>query len=164
MNLMTELPKIAMRVLKNSHMVPKRLQAKMDVLKAVYGTAWVTRDFEAWCREHKDDHSKYPITEYLNVIDARYGGIPEERQPKMDDPRITELTSFAYEQTGILAPRKSVATLLLDFTPEEVKGAVVEYRGLFKDDEVKGAMRSFYADGGAAAIILARRTRGSSVK
>jgi hypothetical protein len=159
MNLMTELPKIAMRVLKNSHMVPKQLQPKMDVLKAVYSTAWVTRDFEAWCRDHIDDHFKYPITEYLHVIDERYAGIPEEKQPDMAHPDLIELSTLAYDLTGFLAPRKALAALLIDYPSEEIKTALREYVGLQGEKELKSAMRAFYSEGGAAAVILARRKR-----
>jgi len=159
MNLMTELPKIAMRVLKNSHMVPARLQKKMDVLKAVYTTAWVTRDFTAWCQEHKADNFKYPITEYLKVIDERYAEIPEEKQPDLRNPQVGDLASLSYELTGLLPPRKAIATLLLDYPADEIQAALREYVGLQTEKDLKSAMRAFYAEGGALAVILARRRR-----
>lgn len=161
MNLMKELPKISFKVLQNTHMVPLRLKAKMDLLKACYGSAAVVRDFEEWCKEHKDEHPRYPIIEYLHVIDSRLGSQPAEANIPVSDPRVNDLAAFAFKTTGKQAPRKSLADLLLTFTPEEIQGAMVELmETLTEDNEIKGALRSFYHDGGATAIIVTRRTRG----
>lgn len=160
MNLMKELPKISFKVLQNTHMVPLRMKAKMDLLKACYGSAAVCRDFEAWCQEHKDERPRYPITDYLHVVDSRLGAVPEEKTIPVSDPRVNELAAFAFEATGKQAPRKSLADLLLTYTPEEIQGALVEMmESLTDESETKGALRSFYHDGGAAAIILTRRNR-----
>src|ERR1035437_9726338 len=122
---MTELPIIAFKELQNTHLVPKNLQAKMDLLKACYHADRITRDFRAWCKEHVDDKFKYPITEYLKVIDARLNSLPEEKQPDLKDPHVADLASLAYELTGILPAQKTIATLLLDYPFEEIKGALV---------------------------------------
>jgi hypothetical protein len=161
-NLMIELPKIAMRELKNSHMVPARLKEKLDTLKIVYTTAWITRDFKDWCQEHREDKFEYPITEYLKVVDERYAGIPEEKQPDMRDPRIVDLMSLSYELTGLAAPRKPIATLLLEYSVEDIGGALREYVGLQTEKDLKAAMRAFYVEGSAAAVILARRRRNNA--
>lgn len=160
MNLMKELPKIAFKVMQNTHMVPIRLKAKMDLLKACYGSAAVCRDFEDWCREHKDEHPRYPITDYLHVIDSRLGSQPAEETIPLTDPRIEALAAFAFETTGKQAPRRSLSDLLLTYTVEEIQAAMVELmESITEDNETKGALRSFYHDGGATAIILTRRKR-----
>lgn len=160
MNLMREMPKIAFKVMQNTHMVPARLKAKMDLLKACYGSAAVVRDFEEWCREHKDEHPRYPITEYLHVIDSRLGSSPEVPTIPVSDSRVNDLAAFAFKTTGKQAPRKSLADMLLTFTPEEIQGAMTELmETLTEENEIKGALRSFYHDGGATAIIVTRRAR-----
>lgn len=163
MNLMKELPKIAFKTMQNTHMVPIRLKAKMDLLKACYGSAAVVRDFTDWCLEHKNEHPRYPITEYLHVIDSRLGSAPEMKTIPVTDERVNDLAAFAFKTTGKQAPRKSLADLLLTFTPEEIQGAMVELmETLTADNEINGALRTFYHDGGATAIIVTRRNRGKN--
>jgi hypothetical protein len=160
MLLVKSLPKIAARVLHNTRSVPQNLKFKFELIATAYGAAAVERDFEEWCLDHLDDKFPYPITQYLKVIDSRLGAAPEEKRADIKDPQIGELAVAAYELTGILPSRSAVAEVLLIFPADEIKAALTEYAENLTDKEVKGAMRQFWADGGAGAVILARRRRG----
>jgi hypothetical protein len=159
MLLVKSLPKIAARVLHNTRSVPQNLKFKFELIATAYGAAVVEHDFEEWCRDHIDDRFPYPITQYLKVIDSRLGAVPEEKRADTKDPRIGELAVAAYELTGILPARAAVAEVLLTFSADEIKAALTEYAENLTDKEVKGAMRQFWSDGGAGAVILARRRR-----
>lgn len=157
MNLMTELPKIAAKELKNTHFVPKRMKDKIDLLKACYSSAAIVRDFTEWCREHKDDRLQYPILDYLHEVDSRLGSGPE--LANMRDPNIEVIAALAYEYTGSLAPKKAIADLLLTYTVDEIRDALIEYAENLTEKETPGAIRRFFSDGGAGAVILTRRKR-----
>lgn len=158
------LPKIAARVLHNTRCVPQNMKFKFELIASAYGAAAVERDFEEWCKEHIDDKMPYPITAYMKVIDSRLGSAPEEQRPDTKDPQVAELVSLAYELTGILPAKTAVAELLLTFPAAEIKDALTEYAEPLADKEVKGAMRAFWSDGGAGAVILARRRRSQHAR
>lgn len=156
---MTELPKIAAKELQNTRPIPVRLRFKIDLLKTAYGAPAVERDFREWCREHKAEVFKWPIIEYLKVVDSRLGPETEEARANLDDPRILELTTYAYRQTGILAPKRRIAELLTVYTLDEVKLALDEYLESQGNVDLKLPMKTFFSDNGAEAVILARRER-----
>lgn len=160
-NLMTELPRVAAKELQNTHFIPQRMKAKMDLLKACYTAPRVVDDFREWCRENRDAHHKYPIIEYIKVIDSRMGGVVDEESTiPVTDPRVMELAAFFFDKTGRQAPRRSVARLLVNHTPQEIQEAATELmESLTADSEIKGALHSFFHDGGAEAIIIVRRKR-----
>lgn len=158
-NLMTELPRVAAKELQNTHFVPQRMKAKMELLKACYTAPRVVDDFREWCRDNRDAHHKYPIIEYLKVIDSRLGSAPVEAQADMRDPNIEVLAALAYEYTGTLAPKRAIAELLMTYTVDEIRGALIEYAENLTEKETAGAMRRFFSDGGAGAVIFTRRKR-----
>jgi hypothetical protein len=154
------LAKVSSEILHNTRLAPKNLGFKFELLAATYGHEAVTQDYENWCREHLADRPKYPITDYVRVIDSRLGSVPEEESIPLTDPRIAELAAFAFETTGKLAPKIAIARLLMKYPVEEIQAAMVELmESLTADNEIKGALRAFYNDGGADAIIATRRKR-----
>jgi hypothetical protein len=161
MQLIKQLPKIAARVLHNTHTLRPDMKFKLELIADAYGAATITQDFEVWCEAHQEDHFKYPIFEYLKVIDSRLGGSPEEKRVDLKDPRLVEMVQFSYEQTGVLPKTTAVASLLIDYTLDEIKGALVEYTENLTEKEFSAASMSFYANNGigAVSIILARRRR-----
>ncbi len=161
MSLIKSLPRIAARVLHNTHCGLRNLKFKLELISEAYGTAAVERDFEDWCNGLVlgGDKPKYPIFEYMKVIDSRLGSAPEETRADMDDPAIIELQSLAYELTGMLPAKKSIANVLVTFQADEITGALREYTEDLPEKDVKADMRAFWAEGGAEAIILARRRR-----
>ncbi len=165
-NLMKELPKIAAQVMHNTRCVPANLKFKFELLAEAYGAAQLLDDFRLWCQEQveKEAQFKHPILEYIKVVDTRLGSAPEEKRPDLKDPHIGELASMSYEMTDFLPAKTAVAETLLAFTFEEVRDALTEYADRLTEKEMKGAMRAFWSEGGAGAVILARRRRAQRVR
>jgi hypothetical protein len=155
------LAKISSELLHNTRLAPKNLGFKFELLASTYGHEAVTQDYANWCREHLTDKPKYPITDYVRVIDSRLGSVPEEEKISLTDPRIAELAAYAFATTGKLASKLPLARLLMKYPVDEIQDAMVELmESLTSDNEINGALRSFYQDGGADAIIATRRNRG----
>lgn len=165
MALIRELPRIAARVLQNTHVGRQNMKEKFVLLAEAYGEAAVSQDFEKWCGEVKAAGTipRYPITEYIRVVDQRLG--PEFADPKADvkDPKVGELASRVYELTGFLPSARSVAGLVAVFSVDEILAAVREYNGTLEDKELKSGMRQFFTENGGAAVILARQRREKTI-
>lgn len=159
MDLRKELPKIAARVLHNTHTFPQNLKDKYSLIALAYGTAAVLTDFEAWCQEVRDKNPRYPITEYMKVVDTRLGNAFEEKRADLKDPRIVDITSLAYDLSGMLPSNRAVGNLLLLFEPDEIISAFREYVALLEEKDLKTGVRTFFTEGGAGAVIAARRRR-----
>ena len=161
MNLMKELPKIAARVLNNTRCSHPDMKGRFELIALAYGVAAVRDDFEEWCVAHKADAPRYPISEYLKVVDSRLGNQPAQATLDIKNPEVEELVSMSYELTSVLPSAVSVAELLAVYPLEEVKAALVEFSENLTERELKSSMKAFYANGGAgaAAVILARRRR-----
>jgi hypothetical protein len=129
------------------------------LIAQAYGAGRVEEDFEEWCKAHTENPPRYPITEYLKVIDQRLGTAPVEAKPDTKDPRIGELSSLCYELTGVLPSIKGIAEVLTEFESDEIKAALKEYADTLDEKDAKSGVRVFFSDGGAAAVILSRRKR-----
>ena len=162
MSLQKSLPRIAARVLHNTHVGLSRMKEKFELIEEAYGKAAVESDFEKWCHEVQDRNPRYPLTEYVKVVDARLGPEFTETRADTKDPRIAEISAVAYELTGVLPSVRSVANLLASVSPEEILGAFREFADTLDEKETKSGVRTFFAEGGASAVILARRKRGNS--
>ena len=159
MSLQKSLPRIAARVLHNTHVGLARMKEKFELIEEAYGRAAVERDFELWCTEVQDKNPRYPLTEYIKVVDSRLGREFEEKRADLKDPRIAEIMSVAYELTGFLPSVRSVGNLLLAYGPEEIFPAMREYASTLDDKDVKAGMKAFFTDGGGVAVIYARQRR-----
>lgn len=159
MSLQKSLPRIAAKVLHNTHVGLTRMKEKFELIEAAYGRAAVERDFELWCSEVKERNPRYPLTEYVKVVDARLGPGFEEQKADLKDPRIAEISSISYEMTGFLPAVRSVANLLTSFGSEDIIPALKEYASTLDDRDRKSSMRTFFTEGGAIAVILARHRR-----
>jgi hypothetical protein len=161
MKLMKELPKIAARILKNTRTAHPDMKARFELLEEAYGPAAVARDFEAWCENQVLEGSspRYPISEYMRVVDTRLGNAPA--QVEIQNPDVAALVSLSYELTSILPSATAVAKLLAVYPKDEVRAALVEFVETLEEKNVRGGMHLFYKDGGADAIILARRRRNN---
>lgn len=156
MNLMKEMPKVAAKVLKNTRGIWPDFKSRINLLADAYGAAAVLRDFEEWCESKKGEPTRYPISDYLKVVDSRLGSV-EILDTK--NPQVAELISLVYELTSVLPSAEHVAELLAVYPMEEVKPALIEYAENLTEKETKTAIRNFFAHGGAgaSAVILARR-------
>lgn len=159
MSLQKSLPRIAARVLHNTHVGLSRMKEKFELIEAAYGRATVEKDFEAWCHEVEATNPRYPLTEYVKVVDQRLGPEFIEKRPDTKDSRISEISAVAYDLTGYLPSARSVATLLLSFEQDEILAALREYAPTLDDKDQKSGMRTFFTEGGATAVITARRRR-----
>ena len=162
MNLTKEMRMISSKILGNTHRFPPQFEEKLDFLVAAHGTFAIARDFQTWCEERRAEKIQYPIIEYLKVIDTRLGNAPERLN--VNDPNVAEISALVFERTDILPSGKAVAELLQVYSKEELAGAIREYTDKIGDGEARGAMRRFFAEGGAGAVILARRQRAAAVK
>lgn len=162
MSLQKSLPRIAARVLHNTHVGLSRMKEKFELIEEAYGRAAVEADFEKWCHEIQDRNPKYPLTEYVKVVDSRLGPEFEEKRADLKDPHIAEISAVAYELTGVLPSVRSVANLLSTCEQEEILGALREFAATLDEKDTKSGVRTFFAEGGAAAVILARRRRANA--
>lgn len=155
------LPIIAATVLHNTHVFRDSLKKKYKLIATAYGAATVEADFEEWCHElvEAGRNPQYPITEYMKVVDTRLGKSFEEKKADLKDPRIVEIASLSYAETGFVPSNRSVGNLLLDFSVEEIKAALTNYAATLDDKEVKNGMKTFFTEGGAAAVIMTYRQR-----
>lgn len=162
--LIKTLPRIAARVLKNTHVGQSKMKEKFLLVAAAYGTMVVQDDFEKWCEEQVAAglNPRYPLTEYIKVVDERLGkGFSEPSMSQFDfkDPNIAQISSQAYEATGYLPPVRSVASLLKEYPVEEIVAALVEYCHTLEEKDYRSGMRQFFVEGGATAVIHTRRKR-----
>lgn len=156
--LMKDLARASAEVLHNTHVAPRRTEFKFELIEKAYGRAQVVEDFKVWCLEQVQP-PQYPITDYMQVVDNRLGHVPKQARGDTSDPQVLEICTLAFELTGIIAPASAIADLLLAYPAEEIKGALKEYTATLTEKEAKVAMRQFYSENGAAAVILARRNR-----
>lgn len=161
MTLTKTLPRIAAVVLHNTHVFPKNLKEKFELIATAYGAATVEADFEEWCQEQVEKvlNPRYPITEYMKVIDERLGKSFEEKKADLKDPNIVDVASLSYSETGFVPSARSVGNLLLDFSVDEIKSALVNYASTLNEKEAKSGMKTFFTEGGAAAVIMTFRKR-----
>ena len=152
--LIKTLPKIAARILKNTWGVPPQYKQKLELVHEAYGEAAVLTDFEKWCHEVKCEAPRYPISEYLKVVDIRLGTAPAEITEK--DPRVDEISALVYRLTRRVASGKLIRELLAQFDAEDIKSAFIEYAEGIEERELAYAAKAFFQDGGCAAIITAR--------
>lgn len=161
MNLEKELRMISAKTLGNTHRFPPQFKEKLEFLSAAHGNFAIAHQFQAWCEERRAEKIQYPIIDFMKEVDSLFGGAPEQLDLK--DPRILEISALVFERTDILPSHKAVAELLQTYNMEELTGAIREYTDKIGDGQERSAMRRFFAEGGAGAVILARRQR-SAVK
>jgi hypothetical protein len=140
------------------------MKDKFELIEEAYGRAAVEADFEKWCREVQDKNPRYPLTEYVKVVDSRLGPEFAEKRADVDDPRVSQITATAYEMTGVLPSARSIAKLLLAAPPEEIIAALKEYVTTLDENEYKTGMRAFFTENGGIAVIIARKGRTDNAR
>jgi hypothetical protein len=159
LNLAKEMRMISAKTLGNTHQFPWKFEEKLEFLVAAHGTFAIARKFQEWCDARRSEKIQYPITEFMMEVDTLFGGAPEKLN--LSDPNVAEISALVFERTDILPSTKAVAELLQVYSKEELAGAIREYTDKIGDGEARGAMRRFFAEGGAGAVILARRQRAA---
>lgn len=155
--LVKDMQRVAARKLRNTRGVPRNMKDKLELIELAFGHAEVMEDFEKWCDENRDRNPQYPVTDYLRMVDARLGGTP-----KIDpnDERIRELAAVTYELTSVLPSIRAVRDLLAIHSVDEIKAALREYVLSIDEKDMKTALRRFYDDLGASAVIYSMKKRG----
>ena len=122
MSLQKSLPRIAAKVLQNTHVGLSRMKDKFELIEMAYGKSAVESDFEKWCQEQvaKEERPRYPLSEYVKVVDQRLGPQFAEAHIETKDPRISQISAVVYERTGYLPTVRSVATMLASFSLDEI--------------------------------------------
>jgi hypothetical protein len=142
------------------------MKEKFELIEEAYGRSGTELDFERWCKEQvaAGNNPKYPLTEYVKVVDSRLGPEFAEKRPDTKDPQVAAIMAVAYELAGVLPSVRSVAALLTTCLLDEILAALREFAGTLDEKDTKSGVRTFFAEGGAAAVILARRRRGQNVR
>jgi hypothetical protein len=154
MSLVKDMQRIAARKLHNTRGVPRNMRDKLELIDLAFGRADVLSDFEKWCDEHADKNSLYPVTEYLRMVDSRLGGTPKIDP---DDERIKELMALTYEITSVLPRLRGLRDLLAIHSGDEIKAALKYYILTVDEKDMKSAVRAFYDDLGASAVIYSMK-------
>lgn len=170
LSLLDEIVDITGEVLKNTAGVyreaEKELKARFSRLEKAFGRAAVRDDYRAWAEEQRAEGAvpKWPIPQYVKVADVRLGAgevetVAVAAPVDMTDPKIGDLGAFTYELTGVLPSANHLSKLLNLYDLQEIKDALTEYAGDLSEREIKGGVKSFFAEAGAIAVITARRNR-----
>jgi hypothetical protein len=96
-------------------------------------------------------------TDQMRTLPVPEAEVESDEEPT--DARIGEIGALTYGITGVLPAVVHVKKLLVSYDAEEIKGALKEYAAHLGDEELKWGMKSFFAGGGAVAVITARRKR-----
>lgn len=155
-SLVRDMQRIAAKKLRNTRGVPRNMKDKLELIDLAFGRAEVVKDFEKWCDENADRNPQYPVTEYLRMIDARLGAAP-----KVDpnDERIQQLVALTYDLTSVLPHARAVRELLALHSIEEISAALREYILTVDEKDMKSAIRAFYDDSGASAVIYSMKRK-----
>ena len=155
-NLIREMQRIAAKKLRNTRGVPKNMGDKVELIDLAFGRAEILADFEKWCDDPSQHHTSFPVTEYLRGVDARLGN---DARVSPEDERVTELRGLTFSLTQVMPRLSGVRNLLALHSFEDIKAALLEYLPTVGEDKMESAVRNFYDDLGATAVIYARRNR-----
>ena len=150
-NLAKQLEKCASRAFRRTRGVQLRFDDQLEqiaLMESTYGMHAVLEDFEKWADE-ADKGCRYPLQEYLNIVDARLGEKPTET----DDPRITEITTVVYDTAGDVPTKSAVKRLLEKFEVEDIVYGWSEFFSGLDEKKQGDAIRKFFSDGGCEAVL-----------
>lgn len=156
-NLVKELRRIAAKELHNTRGIPQNMNAKIEYIELAWGHAEIVEDFRRWCQEPDNRQNPYPVTAYLRQIDSRLGHEPAK--PAAEDPQVKELQSFVYESAEFLPNVKYLRELLAVHSLDDIKHAFREYLLVIGDANRATALKNFFENDGAGAVIAARKKR-----
>lgn len=118
------------------------------LMESTYGSAAVVNDFETWA-ETADPGTRYPVSEYLKIVDDRLG----QKASEDNDADISEVTTAVYELVSDIPTRGEVKALLAKHPVEDIIFAFGDFVGGLDADQSKSAIKKFFRDGGADVII-----------
>jgi hypothetical protein len=136
---------------KRTHQVSVRFDDQLEqltLMEAVYGISKVLEDFEVWAQT-ADKGMRYPMSEYLKVVDERLGQVATEEE----DPRITKIAALVYEVTNDIVPKNIIKRLLEKLSVEDIEYGFLEFTAGMNEEKMKTAVKKYFQDGGAEAVI-----------
>jgi hypothetical protein len=146
-----QLEKAVAQSFKRTHQVSVRFDDQLEqitLMESVYGSAKVLEDFEVWA-ETADKGCRYPMSDYLKVVDERLGQVATEEE----DQRITRIAKVVYEITNDIVPKSVVKRLLEKMSVEDIEYGFQEFTAGWDEVKMKTAIKKFFQDGGAEAVI-----------
>lgn len=146
-----QLEKAISQAFKRTHQISVRFDDQLEqltLMEAVYGIPKVLEDFEVWATT-ADKGVRYPMSEYLKVVDERLGQVATEEE----DPRITRISKIVYEFTNDIAPKNVIKKLLEKYPAEDIEYGFQEFAAGMNEEKMKTAIKKFFLDGGADAVI-----------
>lgn len=129
---------------------------QVELMQVTYGGVAVIDDFKKWGAE-QDQDIRYPLSEYLKVVDERLGHTQKQDAP---DPNMTRLLAVVYEYTGDLPSQAVVRKLLEKWTIDDLIAGFNEFASGLDEKQMKTAIRKFFIDGGADIVIEALLKHG----
>lgn len=115
----------------------------------VYGNYAVLEDFEKWIEETQGQEFKYPLSEYLKIVDARLGTkMPEDQE------QVAKITKVVYDTLNDIPTPNQIRHLLEKYPVEDIVEAFGQFVGGI-DEKMKGSdiIKKFFSDGGAEAVL-----------
>lgn len=121
---------------------------QVKLMSEIYGDAAIIEDFEKWAQDTPKD-CRYPISEYLKVVDARLGTKADDKEEE-----IAKITKIVYDALSDIPTKAQIRRLLENHPTEDIIEAFNRFVG-GSDEKMKNAdiVKKFFSDGGAEAVL-----------
>lgn len=153
-----QLEKTAAKLFQRTSGVQVRFESQMEqiaLMSTAYGDASVLADFEEWAKTAK---SRFPIADYLRVVDSRLGTTSNSVVVSTEDPEYLALLKVIHRDTGDFPKKAAVQRLLSKgFTYEDLFAMWQDYIMELPEDSNKTAsamIDGFFEDGGFQVVYM----------
>jgi hypothetical protein len=146
-----QLERAASKAFQRTRGIKLRFDADLEqiaLMETTYGAAAVTADFAIWAQT-ADKDLRYPLKDYLKIVDERLGQVATEE----DDSAVIEINKVVYEYINDVAPKAQIKKLLARYPAEDIIMAFRDFVCDMDKEKEKTAIKKFFADGGADAVI-----------
>ena len=119
------------------------------LMETTYGRFDVMSDFEKWAGEVDKNEVRFPVTEYLKIVDERLGS-----NAVYKDEEVAEVTKNVYNAVQDIPKPHHIRLLLEKYPVEDIVMGFNEFLGGI-DAKLKGSeiITKYFVDGGADAVI-----------
>lgn len=121
---------------------------QIRLMESTYGAAAVLDDFNEWAKD-ADMGSRFPLDDYLKVVDERLGQVATET----GDPNVIEINKVVYEYLNDVAPKAQIKRVLERHSVEDIIFAFKEFVCDMDKEKEKTAIKKFFTDGGVDAVL-----------
>lgn len=128
---------------------------QVKLMSEIYGDAAIIEDFEKWAQDTPKD-CRYPISEYLKVVDARLGTKADDKEEE-----IAKVTKVVFDTLNDIPTKSQIRHLLEKYPVEDIIEAFGRFVG-GTDEKTKNSdiVRKFFVDGGCEAVMSTLYTSG----